>query len=162
MYIFGGGCTTLCFNPLLIGAGALRAIPHGRHARNGCFNPLLIGAGALPNITIQNLTIDMFQSPSDRGGSAPKISSGCDTDTLSPGFNPLLIGAGALPGPPRQLRRRDRRFNPLLIGAGALPFLKFALATQQHRVYFSRTPQSNAFLSPRRSSRSEERRVGEE
>ena len=62
----------------------------------------------------------LFQSPSDRGGSAAKRRKLGDLKLLL-GFNPLLIGAAALPHHEADARRHPERFNPLLIGAAALP-----------------------------------------
>ena len=172
-HMYSGDFCVRGFNPLLIGAGALQELSQFLHAlhlfqspshRGGsapperncrasrercevsipfssgrersqtkiypiarhsfCFNPLLIGAGALRD---------------DSDGAVNRLR-----------FNPLLIGAGALHD---VLNRHFLvvRFNPLLIGAGALPFLKPALCQQPFRVYFSRTSQSNAFLSPQPS-----------
>ena len=118
-----------------------------------CFNPLLIGAGALPRNPCPRSRdrCRAFQPPAHRGGSAPHarwssgrpcqegpvsipFSSGRERSRINDEnddyairaarFNPLLIGAGALPFCPRRHCDPPHRlgFNPLLIGAGALPF----------------------------------------
>src|ERR1017187_3035364 len=69
-----GGGYLPSFNPLLIGAGALPwlTMPIGLSTVRS-FNPLLIGAGALPeNLHGSSRDGSKFQSPSHRGGSAPR------------------------------------------------------------------------------------------
>ena len=130
--------TTTFQSPSHRGGSAPGSEIDGRTAEDYCFNPLLIGAGALPGQQALGSAGEVvFQSPSHRGGSAPSeimvaTHNGC------PCFNPLLIGAGALPSAPPHGGANGRGcFNPLLIGAGALPRRLLDLGAQLARAFQS-------------------------